>query len=397
MVLNDIAKEIGVLKYDLVPEGMHKYYPVPEERKAQLCSAGLIDHLQEKFDFFGEFYQAVRDAWLELEKNERMKAYVDAACLYMMDNEYESVNQIKTPELDGTPVMDFFCLYIHLPSIESAYEKYLQRGFDTDTAKLYMKNYYNCLAGAVKSVPGRPALTRTFLSWQSLYTKARLFRHGGFNFEVHRHKDAYILKNKETGEVLPLSIPQKITASGKVFGSAGENNEEGAFEASFEETEDAYVGYPAKDGYYVNEKATFPKSEWNLLMKPGDNFIDIHIPKDCDISVEAFRAAMEGAKKIIARGFAEYEPKMFHCYSWLLSKDLETMLKPESKILSFGNCFTRYPHKDPAGKSVFSFVFPKTFKGPYEELPEDTSLMRALKKHYIEGKFVLGYAGVIEL
>jgi hypothetical protein len=64
MVLNDIAKEIGVLKYDLVPEGMHKYYPVPEERKAQLCSAVLIDHLQEKFDFFGEFYQAVRDAWL---------------------------------------------------------------------------------------------------------------------------------------------------------------------------------------------------------------------------------------------------------------------------------------------------------------------------------------------
>ena len=72
------------------------------------------------------------------------------------------------------------------------------------------------------------------------------------------------------------------------------------------------------------------------------------------------------------------------------------MLKPGSKILSFGECYTRYPRLDAGGKSVFSFVFPKTFKGPYEELPEDTSLMRALKQHYIDGKFVLWYSGVIE-
>ncbi|MBR3837955.1 MAG: hypothetical protein IKJ74_07450 [Clostridia bacterium] len=397
MILNEIAKEIGVLKYDLVPEGMHKYYPVPRERKAHLCSAELIDHLQERFDFFGEYHQAVRDAWLELEKNERMKAYVDAACLYMMDNEYEMVTKIKIPEFDGTPVKDFFALYIHLPSIDGAYEKYLQRGFDAETVKLYMKNYYNCLANAEKGVPGRPALTRTFFSWQCLYTKARLFRHGGFNFEVHRHGDANILKNKVTGEVVPVAIPQKISANGMVFGSVGETDEEGAFEATFEETEDAYVGYPAKGCRYVNEKTVFPKSEWVMLMKPGDNFIAVHIPRGSDISVEAFRAAREGAKKIIKQGFSEYDPKMFHCYSWLLSKDLEPMLKPDSKILAFGNTWIRYPQKDASGKSVFSFVFPATFNGPYEDLPEDTSLMRALKKHYIEGKVVLSYAGVIEL
>lgn len=395
MILNDIAKEIGVLKYDLIPEGMHQYYPVPEDRKAQLCSVELIDRLQERFDFFGEYHQAARAAWLELEKNERMKAYVDAAGLYMLDN--ESINKNAVPELDGTPIMDFFGLYIHLPSIERGYAKYLQRGFDEEAARSYMRTYYNCLASAAKNVPGRPALVKMLFSWQCLYAKARIFRYGGFNFELHPHKDSNVLKNKITGEILPLSISQKITADGKIFGSAGETEEKGTFEATFEETEDSYIGYPAVNGYYVNKKTVFPKSEWTLLMKQGESAVGIHIPKECDISPDAFRAALEGAKRIIKENFGEYRPKMFHCYSWLISKELDSMLKPGSKILSFGECFTRYPHKDSAGRSVFNFVFPTDFNGPYEELPEDTSLMRALKKHYIDGRFVLNYAGVIEL
>ena len=101
MTLNEIAKEIGVVKYDTIPEGMFAYYPVPEDRKGELCSLEMIERLQERFEFFGDYFEAAKERWAAVEKDELRKTWIDVASLYMIDNEYEKITKIPVPEPDS--------------------------------------------------------------------------------------------------------------------------------------------------------------------------------------------------------------------------------------------------------------------------------------------------------
>ena len=68
-------------------------------------------------------------------------------------------------------------------------------------------------------------------------------------------------------------------------------------------------------------------------------------------------------------------------------------MKEGSKIVAFGNRFNRYPG-DSKGKEVFSFVF-TTPVDDWNDLPENTTLERNLKKLYLSCGFVHAFAGVI--
>ena len=46
---------------------------------------------------------------------------------------------------------------------------------------------------------------------------------------------------------------------------------------------------------------------------------------------------------------------------------------------------------------MFGFVFPPGSQVDLENLPEETSLMRAIKDHYLAGGFILDYNGVIDI
>ena len=396
MTLNEIAKAIGIKKYDEIPEGMFAYYPIPENRKPELCSMEMICRVQEKFDFFGEYFDAAKKSWEAMEQDELRKTWTDVSSLYMIDNEYEKITKIPVPEPDGTKAGDLIQLFIHVPSVETAYEMYLARGFDEETSKGIMHRYYGSLRHTSEDIIGRPAMIGMYFRWDCLYTKARLFAYRGFNFELHKSRLANVIRNRRTGEVLPLAVPGVIHRSGEVLGSAGMEDEEGSFAVDFTETDAAFIGHPARNCYFGKEPETFSKEEWEQIFRPGDAGLNIHIPKKTDFSEENITLALEGAKKIAAEGFKEYSPKVFLCSSWLLSPQLDGMLKPGSRILGFAERFVRFPRKS-GGKSVFSFVFPQNFKGTYEQLPEDTSLMRALKQWYLDGKFIYDYSGVIPM
>lgn len=399
MTLKEIAKEIGIVKFENIPEAMFSYYPVPEDRKSELCSVEMLERLQEKFEFFGEYFETAKNYWNAVEKDKLRKTWIDVASLYMIDHDYEEITSIPVPEPDKElPNMagDLLQLFIHVPSIETAYNTYLKRGFSHEFAINIIQRFRSNIRHTCENVIGRPAMIEIYFRWCCLYTKARLFSNDKFSFEVHRFTQAYIIRNKKSEEIRILSKKQKIHISGLVLGSAGVQDEESSFEAAFEETEDAFVGYPANYGYFSCEKTFFPKNDWEMLVRPGDNVCGIHIAKNADISPKNFRNALENARKILATGFADCNPKMFQCDSWLLSPQLEEVLKPSSNILAFGKEFIRYPLKG-TGKSPFIFVFPQNFNGSYEELPEDTSLRRALKAKYIKGEFILDFAGVIPL
>lgn len=396
MTLFELATAIDIKKPENIPEKMHEYYPLPQGREKDLCSLELIERLQEKFDFFGEYLDDAKRCWAALQEDELRLTWVNVASLFLLDCPYDTVKTMPAPDPNGTPAGDLMLLMIHLPSIEGAYEKYIQNGFSKEESLEYIRKYYGNICWTKEKVVGRPAMTPMYFRWMCLYAKARIFNYSGFNFEAHRFTMAYVLKNKKTGQLLPLSKDQRLHRTGQILGTAGAEEEEGAFDATFKETESAFIGHPVENNLFAKEAQTFSKDEWEILSQPGDFAVGIHIPKNTDMSRENIAHALQGAGEIVKRIFAEFEPKMFTCSTWLLDPTLEAMLKPESKILGFASFFTRFPRMD-KGKSVFNFVFPQSFKGPLEELPEDTSLMRAIKKRYLNGEFIVDFMGVIEI
>jgi hypothetical protein len=164
--------------------------------------------------------------------------------------------------------------------------------------------------------------------------------------------------------------------------------------ADIEETEDAFIGNAYDErGYVLREKQVFKKSEWRMVFGGGDGMISIHIPHGARFDADAVDASIEMTKEILGRCYPEYDYKTFFCGSWLLDPQLCDLLKPKSNIISFCKRFKPLAIQD-GGTCVFSFVFRKpNMDFEISELPETTSLERAIKNHYLGGKAIYEYFG----
>jgi hypothetical protein len=118
---------------------------------------------------------------------------------------------------------------------------------------------------------------------------------------------------------------------------------------------------------------------------------------DDDGSQTNVLACRRVGKELIAKHYPEFAYKAFYCGSWLLDPQLANMLKPESNIVNFGKKFIKIARKDPTGSDPLSFVFLQRDPNnvDFESLPENTSLERSLKKHYIDGKRIYVSHGLI--
>ena len=178
------------------------------------------------------------------------------------------------------------------------------------------------------------------------------------------------------------------------MGSAGYEDEEDSFSATFEESTAAFLGHPVKNFRIAREKESFSKSEWELILKPEDDVINVHIPRKTNLSPEYVRKAYQEAREIVARSYPDYTPKIFQCSSWLMDPTLTELLGKESRISQFGAPYLRYPNKS-AGKEVFSFVFRPDDAKDLTQLPENTTLERKLKEMYLQDKFIYAYTGFL--
>ena len=99
------------------------------------------------------------------------------------------------------------------------------------------------------------------------------------------------------------------------------------------------------------------------------------------------------ARQIVRERFPEHKGLEIFGSSWLLNRCLLDVVRPESNISKFMQLFTVHPIPDDA-ESVFSFVFDRKPER-LEDLPEDSSLRRGLKKMYLEGRYCHIFAGII--
>ena len=116
---------------------------------------------------------------------------------------------------------------------------------------------------------------------------------------------------------------------------------------------------------------------------PGDPIISVHIPSDAIMTREALDESYRLATGFFSRFFPDFHYKCMHCTSWLLSPVLKDILPLGSRILNFRADY-EITFADTEINSGIMWIYKRTYDD-WTELPEDTTLMREMKKILLAG------------
>lgn len=140
----------------------------------------------------------------------------------------------------------------------------------------------------------------------------------------------------------------------------------------------------------------FRIGELEYEIKPVDDdvVISLHIPSDADFSPTAVDKSLEEAHKF----FVKYYPKLlgvkYICHSWLLDKQLQSMLKSDSNIVSFQNRFELVDEGE-ADTEFIEWLY-NTKSTDYSTLPENSYLQINVKKHLLSGGVIRNVYGIMK-
>ncbi len=237
------------------------------------------------------------------------------------------------------------------------------------------------------------------LYWNQRIIDGKLFRVGRLELELHEGcpAGAAVFENAK-GERFALADGVKLHKSGYAHGGIFHEDETDAWVAPITETDTAYEGYPFDGkGFVLREKCTLKKCEWRPILTKKDNVISIHIPADGKLDATAVTSTYAEMKHFLKTYFPHFDYKAFYCASWLLDPTLEALLGEGSNIVKFGKGYRRFIALD-GGYGVFYFAFKVTGKPgtdyPFDDLPEHTRLLQAIKNHYKSGKGIYAVSGV---
>lgn len=125
-----------------------------------------------------------------------------------------------------------------------------------------------------------------------------------------------------------------------------------------------------------------PETFGGTFLPAGTKLLETHIPAGEPLLPEACSRAFRAAVEFYEKTFG-YVAEGFTCESWLLSPELGEILPPHSNIRRFAgqfSCTDRFERDD----SFLQYVFGTT-AAKAEQLPENNSLQRGLKRFLLQG------------
>lgn len=391
MELREIAQSIGIGEY---PQELDTVWQNLPEDNAPACDLSYIDQLQTDYDTFGAYYSLVRETAIAINRDPLRSMWIKTALAYAKVHDAPEASRIPTPQQDGTAIADLLPLYILIGLAPEGIKELRNRGFSEVEIGRLMHRFWDGM-DINRSVHGAPAINTRYFHWLMKFVKAQIFELETLQFELKKASDAAVyLRHKASGKIYPFINQGMIHRSGEhMLGSAGYEDAEGAVEAKFYEDADNFYGYGCFDCKIDTTLKSYPKSEWEAYLRPGDDMLSFHIPRGSDISPETVRQQFEMGKKIARERFPEHKGFDIYGSSWILDPSLNEIIRPESKIAQLMKLFCRYPVKSDSD-SIFLFVFDGK-PADLNDLPEDSSLRRGLKKMYLEGRYNHIYAGIV--
>lgn len=289
------------------------------------------------------------------------------------------------------PFLALLCL---IPAIPKIHAFLRQRSLPEDVIHSTLGQFEACVF--IYSLRfDRPGLSKRYFDFLQRYVDHEILNINRLRFEILSLPDPiYLLRHRTTGKEVLLMGGPEMNRHGLYADTPP--LEAAAFTCVFRETAEHFVGTAVSPfGRCLPEVREFPKAEYELVLRPGDTCLSVHIPDEGDFSTESCERSYARAAEIFSKHFPELNVKAFHCHSWMMAPELETMLKPGARITVFSRKYLRYPIPT-KGEDVLNFVFLLKFR-TYQDMAEDTSLQRALKKRYLNGQFLYEYGGIFTL
>lgn len=399
MTLEQLMQEAGCSKY---PKRWSEIYEtameVYDRQGCYLADPAYYDIMQEKFDCFGMYLEAYKKAAEQVSEDENLGRFLTLLTMALLDKEYcqEDVKNFDRPSTPpgkeplGYEMVTGLALCAQL---NEAVKKFEKKGFPEDIIRDTLRIAVGGVGNYVRTHHG--AWGYDLLWWAQLYVEGKLFLIDRLEMELHSRFEgkAVVFQNGE-GEIVSFAKDIMVHRDGMALGSLYYEDEEGAFEATLAETEDAYIGYPyGKDGRVSSEKIVLAKEEWKLVLQKGDPVVRIHIPREGKLTPESVERTIEKTIQFLKQHYPEYTYKAFACCSWLTDPQLIEMLGEDSNIAKFCNRFQSLTLKS-NGRAVYYFVFSQPDdKFEFKDLPENTRLEKMLKRHYMDGKAIYEMEG----
>ncbi|MCI8830097.1 MAG: DUF5596 domain-containing protein [Lachnospiraceae bacterium] len=133
--------------------------------------------------------------------------------------------------------------------------------------------------------------------------------------------------------------------------------------------------------------------EYELSLWEGKPAVAVHIPSDADLSEACVNASFSQAENFFRTFFRKFDYEIYCCNSWLLSPVLSTMLSEDSKIRGFQKQFS-IVEENQEDNSFMEWLF-QTFRDTdIRELPEKTSLQKAVKNRLLSGEKIGSGRGI---
>jgi len=400
ITLEELAKKVNCEKYparwaEIYDSVMDDF----EKNGCPLTDPAYYDALHEKYGILTDYLDTYKEAAALVGKNEYLSRFL-ALIVKMLSGTPDEIkadlkefSQPKMPDGTNDLATDMLTGLAICSQTPYHFNVLKQRPFPDD---IILEN----LRLPEKGVPHyalrhKGALGYGLIDWFQRTINGRLFRIKRLEIEMFAKfgAKAAVFRNAN-GDLVTLAHELPVHKSGNALGSKGYEDEEGSYTAIIEETDATFTGHPFDERGLVNtETVTLKKSEWTKVLENGDPVVSLHIPAEGRLDPETVDETLEATKKFISDYMPDFKYKAFYCHSWLLDPTLGDLLGENSNIVKFGNRFIRQTGKS-SGDAVFSFVFlDPGAKDDLAALPEDTRLTKALKYHYIDGKYIHGYFG----
>ncbi len=349
------------------------------------------DYLQKTLEETGGFSRVVEETFADAKAIREDREAAEYAIFLYRAMEKRQLFMANLELFDFPEKYPFFAFLCLMPAIVNTHKYLTEKGIDRDIVKKTVGQYEECLF-VYRERFDRLGMNKRYFDHLQGYVDNKFLNVDRLRYEIMKNEEIYVLEGKD-GEQIVFLQKGRMNADG-LYADTPPVTGEGDFDAFFEEQDEYFVGTPIDvNGRCENRIVKLDKNEYSVRLRPGDDCISVHIPSQGSLSKETCDQSYQRALRTFAEFYPELAPKAFHCHSWMMAPELRDILKPESKILGFQEPYKKYP-VETEGKDVMNFVFKLKFK-TYDDLAEDTSLQRALKKLYLSGQYLYEYCGII--
>jgi GNAT-like C-terminal domain/N-acyltransferase N-terminal domain len=295
------------------------------------------------------------------------------------DYERSIVKDLPDFEKISEKLYPFICLTLLLsayPGMEKLYaEKAYPRQVLLDTFMdigIWVKQWYReCGIYGVKQEP--------VIAWEMGLSRGIIFRLGRLQFHTYDFNyDCRVFRHNTTGKLMALSGDGvRYDQQGLIDGIEDSWDESGHWFSSYSEENGKVAGnLISPDGYAHKEKIELDLNEWSVALQKGDQAINVHIPADGPMSVEACMDSYKRALEFFPKYFPDCKFKSFCCFSWLLDPQFEKLLKETSNIIKFQRSGYLLPF--PGSSATVGRVFgQEAVKEGIDIVPHDSGMRKS--------------------